>query len=198
MIFPPGASLRAHLTSYHKPNSLCVLLLRAQSYRPSLPDEMARPTIDIDEQIDRLRAGGTLTENEVKALCEKVRRTCGDQTGSALRPTPPRWGSCHVFSGRFFDMAAGHQGDMHGGVELDVQVLLVGSGGPPAGWLHLFRYRPQSDTNYLRSCRVGLMPMPTHFTSLTSLFISNPLSKSKCRPRKFCRRSPMYNPSRPQ
>lgn len=51
---------------------------------------MARPTIDIDEQIDRLRAGGTLTENEVKALCEKVRQPLqADQTGSALRPTPP-------------------------------------------------------------------------------------------------------------
>ena len=34
---------------------------------------MARATIDIDEQIERLRAGGTLTENEVKALCSKVR-----------------------------------------------------------------------------------------------------------------------------
>lgn len=27
---------------------------------------------DIDEHIQRLRSGGTLTENEVKALCEKV------------------------------------------------------------------------------------------------------------------------------
>lgn len=30
---------------------------------------------DIDEHIERLRNGGTLTENEVKVLCEKVR--CG-------------------------------------------------------------------------------------------------------------------------
>lgn len=28
---------------------------------------------DIDEHIDRLKGGGTLTENEVKNLCEKVR-----------------------------------------------------------------------------------------------------------------------------
>jgi hypothetical protein len=28
---------------------------------------------DIDEHIDRLKSGGTLTENEVKNLCEKVR-----------------------------------------------------------------------------------------------------------------------------
>jgi serine/threonine-protein phosphatase 2A catalytic subunit len=28
---------------------------------------------DIDEHIDRLKNGGTLTENEVKNLCEKVR-----------------------------------------------------------------------------------------------------------------------------
>jgi len=27
----------------------------------------------LDEQIDRLRGGGTLSENEVKALCDKVR-----------------------------------------------------------------------------------------------------------------------------
>ena len=27
---------------------------------------------NLDEQIDRLRNGGTLTENEVKILCDKV------------------------------------------------------------------------------------------------------------------------------
>ena len=31
---------------------------------------------DIDEHIQRLRSGGTLTENEVKALCEKVSFLC--------------------------------------------------------------------------------------------------------------------------
>lgn len=33
---------------------------------------MASPTSELDEQIERLRKGGTLSENEVKALCEKV------------------------------------------------------------------------------------------------------------------------------
>jgi hypothetical protein len=31
---------------------------------------------NLDEQIDRLRNGGTLTENEVKILCDKVSSTC--------------------------------------------------------------------------------------------------------------------------
>ena len=30
----------------------------------------------LDEQIDRLRNGGTLTENEVKILCDKVSSVC--------------------------------------------------------------------------------------------------------------------------
>jgi hypothetical protein len=30
---------------------------------------------EIDEQIERLRKGNTLPENEVKALCEKVSKT---------------------------------------------------------------------------------------------------------------------------
>ena len=30
---------------------------------------------DIDEHIERLKGGGTLTENEVKNLCEKVRNS---------------------------------------------------------------------------------------------------------------------------
>lgn len=33
---------------------------------------MASPSTELDEQIERLRKGGTLSENEVKALCEKV------------------------------------------------------------------------------------------------------------------------------
>jgi len=28
----------------------------------------------LDEQIEKLRGGGTLSENEVRALCDKVRR----------------------------------------------------------------------------------------------------------------------------
>ena len=33
---------------------------------------MAAPSSDLDEQIERLRKGDTLLENEVKALCDKV------------------------------------------------------------------------------------------------------------------------------
>ena len=34
---------------------------------------MPRPDVaQLDEQIERLREGGTLTENEVKVLCDKV------------------------------------------------------------------------------------------------------------------------------
>jgi hypothetical protein len=34
---------------------------------------MPRPDVDqLDSQIERLRGGGTLTENEVKVLCDKV------------------------------------------------------------------------------------------------------------------------------
>jgi hypothetical protein len=33
---------------------------------------MSSSTAEIDEQIERLRKGGTLAENEVKALCDKV------------------------------------------------------------------------------------------------------------------------------
>jgi len=34
---------------------------------------MTRDLGQIDDQIERLRGGGTLTENEVKDLCGKVR-----------------------------------------------------------------------------------------------------------------------------
>lgn len=35
--------------------------------------KMPRPDVDqLDSQIARLRSGGTLTENEVKVLCDKV------------------------------------------------------------------------------------------------------------------------------
>ena len=42
---------------------------------------MGQETGALDEQIERLRGGDTLTENEVKALCDKV--------GRSLRY--PRW-----------------------------------------------------------------------------------------------------------
>jgi len=39
---------------------------------------MPRPDVDmLDEQIGRLRSGGTLTENEVKVLCDKVSTSRG-------------------------------------------------------------------------------------------------------------------------
>lgn len=34
---------------------------------------MSRDIGQLDEQIERLRGGGTLSENEVRALCETVR-----------------------------------------------------------------------------------------------------------------------------
>ena len=34
---------------------------------------MGQETAGLDEQIERLRGGDTLSENEVRALCEKVR-----------------------------------------------------------------------------------------------------------------------------
>ena len=34
---------------------------------------MGQETHALDEQIERLRGGSTLSENEVRALCEKVR-----------------------------------------------------------------------------------------------------------------------------
>ena len=36
---------------------------------------MGVETAALDEQIERLRGGDTLTENEVRALCEKVSNT---------------------------------------------------------------------------------------------------------------------------
>ena len=44
---------------------------------------MPRPDVDqLDEQIGRLRGGGTLSENEVKVLCDKVRSW--NQTAAVL------------------------------------------------------------------------------------------------------------------
>lgn len=50
---------------------------------------MARQVMNIDDQIERLRAGGTLTENEVKDLCEKVRLS-RERTGKD-QAQPPRY-----------------------------------------------------------------------------------------------------------
>ena len=41
---------------------------------------MPRPDVDqLDEQIERLRTGGTLSENEVKVLCDKVSINGGEK-----------------------------------------------------------------------------------------------------------------------
>jgi len=39
---------------------------------------MSSSTSEIDEQIERLRKGDTLAENEVKALCDKVSALCDE------------------------------------------------------------------------------------------------------------------------
>ena len=143
--FSPGFGFLCSLPQASPTQQPLCVILRAQRYRQSLPDEMARPTIDIDEQIDRLRAGGTLTENEVKALCDKVRLHAVTRRGLPS-DRPRRWGSCHVFSGRF-DMAAGHQGDMHGDAEFSFTsaVCWVG-GGTGLGGCICFGTGPRSDT----------------------------------------------------
>lgn len=41
---------------------------------------MPRPDVgQLDEQIERLRTGGTLSENEVKVLCDKVSINGGEK-----------------------------------------------------------------------------------------------------------------------
>ena len=50
---------------------------------------MPRPDVDqLDEQINRLRGGGALTENEVKILCDKVSAMRGHRRSAAgmIRP----------------------------------------------------------------------------------------------------------------
>jgi hypothetical protein len=39
---------------------------------------------EVDEQIERLRKGNTLPENEVRVLCEKVRRRSTKSTAKGL------------------------------------------------------------------------------------------------------------------
>lgn len=41
---------------------------------------------DIDEHIERLRGGGTLTENEVKKLCDKVRSISNISMQAKMQP----------------------------------------------------------------------------------------------------------------
>lgn len=49
---------------------------------------MALELARLDEHIDSLREGNTLTENEVKALCEKVRTT---QTTTSMADDDPHY-----------------------------------------------------------------------------------------------------------
>jgi len=37
----------------------------------------------VDEQIERVKGGGTLSENEIKELCEKVSKLCVSQSFSS-------------------------------------------------------------------------------------------------------------------
>ena len=47
---------------------------------------MPRPDVDqLDEQIERIRGGGALTENEVKVLCDKVNKTTKQNTRIGVR-----------------------------------------------------------------------------------------------------------------
>jgi hypothetical protein len=45
---------------------------KRQTTRESCVEAMLFDVSRLDEQIERLRVGNTLTENEVRALCEKV------------------------------------------------------------------------------------------------------------------------------
>lgn len=50
---------------------------------------MALDNGKIDEHISSLREGNTLTENEVKALCEKVNIACDPSDDPLLSKLPP-------------------------------------------------------------------------------------------------------------
>ena len=52
---------------------------------------------EVDEQIERLRKGNTLPENEVKVLCEKVRRNeTSAPNGSLPHPFVITERMCHT------------------------------------------------------------------------------------------------------
>eukprot|EP00804_Cyclotella_cryptica_P012822 CCRYP_010575-RD/>CCRYP_010575-RD protein AED:0.43 eAED:0.43 QI:167/1/0.5/1/1/1/2/0/139 len=65
---------------------------------------MPRPDIDqLDEQIERLRGGGTLTENEVKVLCDKAKEILREE--SNVQPVSAPVTVCGDIHGQFYDLA---------------------------------------------------------------------------------------------
>ncbi|EEC42884.1 predicted protein [Phaeodactylum tricornutum CCAP 1055/1] len=64
---------------------------------------MSLDTAKIDEHIERLREGNTLTENEVKALCEKAKEILRDE--SNVQPVTAPVTVCGDIHGQFYDLA---------------------------------------------------------------------------------------------
>jgi len=58
---------------------------------------------DLDEQIQRLRKGGTLTENEVTVLCEKAKEILQEE--SNVQPVEAPVTICGDIHGQFYDLA---------------------------------------------------------------------------------------------
>eukprot|EP00985_Skeletonema_marinoi_P022708 scaffold14637_cov141-Skeletonema_marinoi.AAC.6 len=65
---------------------------------------MPRPDVDqLDSQIARLRSGGTLTENEVKVLCDKAKEILQEE--SNVQPVSAPVTVCGDIHGQFYDLA---------------------------------------------------------------------------------------------
>lgn len=57
---------------------------------------------DLDEQIERLRTGGKLTEQEIKELCDKAREILADESNVHEVPCPVT--VCGDVHGQFYDL----------------------------------------------------------------------------------------------